>query len=115
MKNIKIISAVFIFVLLIVASIIIIILKNKENPTDLVKPTDSSVTYADNVFMLKGSNFDVLTNEIVLNKTGYKLKKGDIVIGEESPGFLRKIDMIMATQTILNAENESPDCIKWVR
>jgi hypothetical protein len=44
--------------------------------------------------MLKGSNFDVLTNEIVLNKTGYKLKKGDIVIGEESPGFLRKIDKV---------------------
>ena len=94
MINLKIISAVFIIVLLIVLSIIII-LKNKEKtPDDIVKPTDTSVIYADNVFMLKGSNFDVSTSEIIINKTGYKLKKGDIVIGEESPGFLRKIENI---------------------
>jgi len=71
------------------------IFKSKSsNYLEIVKPVDPNFEYKDNVYLLKGNNFSIAENSITLNTLTPELKIGDILIGDESPGFLRGITNI---------------------
>jgi len=54
----------------------------------------SQVKYKDRVYMVKGNDFTVSDDSIRLNGVVKKLRVDDIIIGEEAPGFMRKITKV---------------------
>lgn len=57
------------------------------------------VKYKDRVYIVKGTDFIVNDDSISLNGVVKTLKVDDIVIGEEAPGFMRKITKVTTGKT----------------
>ncbi len=57
------------------------------------------IKYKDRVYVVKGSDFIVNDKSVRLNGVVKKLRVDDIVIGEEAPGFMRKITKITIGKT----------------
>ena len=55
----------------------------------------AQVKYKDRVYMVKGRDFTVNDDSIRLNGVVKKLRIDDIIIGEEAPGFMRKITKVI--------------------
>ena len=55
----------------------------------------TQVKYKDRVYMVKDSDFTVNDDSIRLHGVVKKLKVDDIIIGEEAPGFMRKITKVI--------------------
>ena len=55
----------------------------------------TDVTYKDRVYVVRGSDFTVNDDSIRLHGTVKSLKVDDIVIGEEAPGFMRRITKVI--------------------
>lgn len=55
-----------------------------------------NVKYKDNVYILHGNNFNVTEESIVLEEVDKNsFKEGMVLLGEEAPGFIRKINDIL--------------------
>jgi hypothetical protein len=63
----------------------------EEDFTIIVKPQDQDCEYKDNVYLVKGNNYSIDDTTITLKGLKPKLVVGDILIGDEAPGFLRRI------------------------
>jgi len=55
----------------------------------------AQVKYKDRVYMVRGRDFTVSDDSIRLHGVVKKLRVDDIIIGEEAPGFMRKITKIV--------------------
>lgn len=62
-----------------------------DDITEIVKPFDPNFKYKDNVYLIKGRNFCINDETITIRGFKPELKENDMVIGDESPGFLRLI------------------------
>lgn len=83
--------------------------------TEIVVPKDPNFEYKDNVYLIKGNNFSIDDTSITLQGLKPELKINDILIGNESPGFLRRItniQIIGKTRVLTTEKLDIGDVIK---
>lgn len=105
---------IFVVAVLFLAILItVVVIKVKTGSENF---TSSSITsaknknglvYKKNVFVLNGNDYDVDDSSITLDSKEDSLKKGQILIGKEAPGFMRKITGVSHNngKTVLMTEN----------
>ncbi len=98
------VTIVALILITVIAFVITSFLRSGENFKDSmavkasIYNTDNS-KYADNVYIIRGNDVVVTEGKILLKGRTKKLKKGLIIVGEEAPGFMRRIDNVYTGRT----------------
>ncbi len=113
LNNISIVP-VILFLGFVVAIVCMITLKPEKYNSKIIKASNlntNNIKYKDNVYIVYGNNFSVSEDEIIFNGVDKSFRKNMVILGEQSPGFMRRIINIIYkdNNTIIKTEKVDLD------